>query len=218
MKQVLTSKSLEQLCNTHSVIEVTKGDYVYREDQYLDKLFFIKDGYIKTGCIDNSGNEMVKEILQPGAVFGQLSLENGNINSEFAMAYKSSAKLCCFKVDDFRALLQSNPLFAVSYSQKVENRFRKMESRLMNILNTDVKTRLLRFFNEMVQHQVYSVSGNTVRMDNFLTHRDVASLIGSTRQTVTTLFNEPDIQGMLHFGRKQIVINDVKAIRRVSAY
>ncbi len=214
----LTGQAFEEVGNAHIPTEAKKGDYIYFESQYMNKLFFISEGYIKIGCIDNNGNEIIKEILQPGDLFGQLSLECKNMNGEFAQAYKSDVALCSFTVDDFKSILEKNPLLAISYSQKVGNRFRKMENRLMNMLNTDVKTRLLRFFDEMVQSQLPACTGNTAKMDNFLTHYDVARLIGSTRQTVTTLFNEPEMQQLLQFGRKQIVINDIKAIQRVSAY
>jgi CRP/FNR family transcriptional regulator, cyclic AMP receptor protein len=214
----LTYEAFEEVYAAHIITEAKKGDYIYFESQHLNRLFFIREGYIKIGCIDNTGNEIIKEILKPGDLFGQLSLECKNMNGEFSQAYKSDVVLCSFTVEDFTIILEKNPLLAISYSQKVGNRLRKMENRLVNILNTDVKTRLLRFFDDMVQSQLPACTGNTAKLDNFLTHYDVARLIGSTRQTVTTLFNEPDMQRLMQFGRKQIVINDIRSVQLMSAY
>jgi CRP/FNR family transcriptional regulator, cyclic AMP receptor protein len=201
-----------------NLLVAEKGDYIYFEPQRLNKIFFIAEGCIKIGCIDNNGNEIIKEILQPGDMFGQFSLECREMSGEFAQAYKGRVELNVFTIEAFKKILSENTAAAIYYSQKVGSRLHKTENRLMNMLNTDVKTRLLRFINEMVQQQVTVSAGNSIRLSNFLTHYDIAHLIGSTRQTVTTLFNDPEMQRMVCFGRKEIVVQDIKAMQRFSAY
>ncbi len=214
----LSDEEYEELDLAHNVMEAKKGDYIYFESQYLNKLFFIKGGCIKIGYIDNSGNEIVKEILQQGELFGQFSLERNNMNGEFAQAYKCDVSLCAFTIDNFTKILKQNTSIAVGYSQKVGNRLRKIENRLINMLHADVKTRLIRFFYDMIQSSNLSLSENSVTLDNFLTHDDIAHLIGSTRQTVTMVFNEPEIKQLVNISRKYIIIPDIKAMHKMAAY
>ena len=47
----------------HHFIEAKKGDYIYFDSHHLNKLYFVKDGYIKIGFIDDDGNEIIKEII-----------------------------------------------------------------------------------------------------------------------------------------------------------
>lgn len=201
-----------------SFIHAKRGEYIYFESHYLNKLFFIKEGYIKIGYIDNNGNEITKEVIQKGDVFGQFSLERCNMNGEFALAYKSDVSLSAFNIDSFKKILQNNTAIAFSYSQKVAKRLRKIENRLVNLLHADVRTRLMRFLYEMIEFNNENVSDNTVILDNFLTHDDIARMIGSTRQTVTSMFNETHIQKNIRITRKNIVINDVKALVKLAAY
>lgn len=201
-----------------SFIHAKRGEYIYFESHYLNKLFFIKEGYIKIGYIDNNGNEITKEVIQKGDVFGQFSLERYNMNGEFALAYKSDVSLSAFNIDSFKKILQNNTAIAISYSQKVAKRLRKLENRLVNLLHADVRTRLMRFLYEMIEFNNENVSDNTVILDNFLTHDDIARMIGSTRQTVTSMFNETHIQKNIRITRKNIVINDVKALVKLAAY
>jgi CRP/FNR family transcriptional regulator len=201
-----------------NLLVAERGDYIYFEPQRLNKIFFIAEGFIKIGCIDNNGSEIIKEILQPGDMFGQFSLECREMSGEFAQAYKGRVELNAFTIENFKKILSENTAAAIYYSQKVGSRLHKTENRLMNMLNTDVKTRLLRFINDMMQRQVSGSAGNSVRLNNFLTHYDIAHLIGSTRQTVTTLFNSPEMQQMVCFGKKEIVVQDIKAMQRFTAY
>lgn len=211
----LSDEECEEMHLSYNVVDAKKGDYIYFESQYLNKLFFIKDGYIKIGYINNNGEEIIKEILQGGEMFGQFSLERNCLNGEFAQAYKSDVSLCSFTIDNFRTILQKNTSVAIGYTQKVGNRLRKMENRFLNMMHADVKTRLLRFFCDMIETNNESITGNTVLMKNFLTHDDIARLIGSTRQTVTTTFNEPAMKKLVSITKGQIYIADIKAVKKV---
>lgn len=214
----LTDYEYQELNLANNVMDAKKGDYIYFESQYLNKLFFIKKGCIKIGYIDNNGNEIIKEILQQGDLFGQFSLERNNMNGEFAQAYKCDVTLCAFTIDNFRKLLQQNTSIAIGYSQKVGNRLRKIENRLVNMLHADVRTRLVRFFYDMVQSKDLAISENSVILDNFLTHDDIAQLIGSTRQTVTMLCNDPEIKQLVNISRKYIILPNIKAMYKMAAY
>ena len=212
----LTEEEFTELDLVHNYIEAKKGDYIYFESQFLNKLFFIKEGFIKIGYIDNSGNEIVKEIIQKGEIFGQFTLERNNMNGEFAQVHKSDVSLCAFTIENFQSILNKNNQIAVAFSKQVGNKLRKVENRLLNMLNTDVKTRLLRFFNELVHSNKDCRNDNCFRIDNFLTHDDIARLIGSSRQTVTVAINELEAEGFLKINRREIEINDVRAMEKAA--
>ena len=70
----LSNEEYEELNIVHNFIEAPKGEYVYFEAFHHNKLYFIKDGYIRIGYIDEEGNEVIREIIQKGEIFGQLTL------------------------------------------------------------------------------------------------------------------------------------------------
>jgi CRP/FNR family transcriptional regulator, cyclic AMP receptor protein len=212
----LTNEDIEELDPVHNFIEAKKGDYIYFESKYHNKLYFIKEGFIKIGYIDNNGNEIIKEIIQKGEIFGQFTLERSNMNGEFAQVHKSDVSLCAFTIENFQSVLNKNNQLAVAYSKQVGNKLRKVENRLLNMLNSDVKTRLLRFFKELVHSNSDCTDGNSFCMDNFLTHDDIARLIGSSRQTVTVAINELEAKKYFKISRRLIEINDIKAIEKAA--
>jgi CRP/FNR family transcriptional regulator len=52
-------------------------------------------------------------------------------------------------------------------------------------------------------------------MPNYLTHEDISSLIGSSRQTVTTMINELETEGILSYNRQEICFLDVKKLQKL---
>lgn len=208
----LTDEEYEELNIVHNFIEAPKGGYIYFEAFHHNKLYFVKEGYIRIGYIDESGREVIKEIIQKGELFGQITLEKSNMNGEFAQAYKTRVSLCAFSIEDFQNLLQKKPALALKYSKQVGSKLRQIENRLLNLLNKDVKTRLLNFLWQLAQKHA-DPAANMACIPNYLTHEDIANLIGSSRQTVTTLFNELANDGLITYNRQEICFPDVKKIQ-----
>src|SRR5882757_3491487 len=78
----LPEDEFKELKVQHSVIEVPKGEYIYFEAYNHNKIYFVKEGTIKIGYIEEDGNEKIKEIIQKGELFGQFSLEKNNLHGE----------------------------------------------------------------------------------------------------------------------------------------
>jgi CRP/FNR family cyclic AMP-dependent transcriptional regulator len=211
----ISDEEYEELNFVHNFIEAKKGGYIYFEAFNHNKLYFIKEGYIKIGCIDEAGNEVIKEIIQQGELFGQFTLEKNNLNGEFAQAYKADVSLCAFNIDDFEKLLNRKPEIALKYTKQVGNKLRNIQNRLVNLLNKDVKTRLLNFFWQLLQLNTTDDKPEERCIPNYLTHEDIAHLVGSSRQTVTTMINELAGEGVLSYNRQQICFPDVKKIQKL---
>lgn len=206
----LTDEEYEELNIVHNFIEKGKDEYIYFEAFHHNKLYFIKEGCIKIGFINDEGIEEIKEIIQKGEIFGQITLEKDNLHGEFARAYKSDVSLCAFTIDDFQKLLRKKPELALKFSRQVGHKLRVIENRLINLLNRDVKTRLLHFLGNLIQMNQGEQQDKKYIIPNILTHEDIAHLIGSSRQTVTTLLNELSEQGLLYYNRHEIIFPDVK--------
>lgn len=211
----LSDDEYQELKVAHHFIEAKKGDYIYFDSHHLNKLYFVKDGYIKIGYIDEEGNEIVKEIIKEGEIFGQFALEKKNLNGEFAKAYKGNVSLCAFSIEDFERLLKNKPELAIKYAKQVGEKLRRAEFRLLQMLNKDVRSRLLSFFYNLAMMEGYDGSTPTFSFNNFLTHDDVAKLIGSARQTVTTVINQLEEEGLLKITRKKISLPDTKKLRQL---
>jgi CRP/FNR family transcriptional regulator len=211
----LDVQEYEELNVAHHFIEAKKGDYIYFDSHHLNKLYFVKDGYIKIGYVDEEGNEIIKEIIKEGEIFGQFALERTNLNGEFARAYKGNVSLCAFTIEDFERLLTKKPGLAIKYSKLVGEKLRRAEFRLISMLNKDVRSRLLSFFYHLAMMEGYDGNSVSYTFTNFLTHEEIAKLIGSARQTVTTFINKLEDEGLLKITRKKILIPDIKKLREL---
>ncbi|TAG67473.1 MAG: Crp/Fnr family transcriptional regulator, partial [Runella slithyformis] len=161
--------------------------------------------------LNPNGDETVKEVIQNGDLFGQISLDDQDTD-EYAVALSDYVTICSFRIEDFEKVIQQNPSLAVKYTKLVGLRFRRLENRYANLMFKDVKTRLILFLQEWATKEGQA-EGNTITLKNYLTHQDIASLICSTRQTVSQLFNEFKTSGLIDYSRSTIVILDFKLLK-----
>ncbi|RYE23788.1 MAG: Crp/Fnr family transcriptional regulator [Sphingobacteriales bacterium] len=213
----LSEEEHDALNIEHNVVIADKNSYIYFTPQKCNKLYFIKEGYVKIGSVDDDGEEFLKDILQPGDLFGQFILDacgNNTMHSEFAQAYKADTTLCALAIHDFQKLLERRPDLAIQYSKKIGQKIKKVENRLMNLLQKDVRTRLLYFFSTLLQDKLMGADSLTI--ENFLTHGDIAHLTGCSRQSVTTLVNKFSEEGLLDIDRNTITIHNVKLLLKLT--
>ena len=210
----MTEEDYEEINIIHNFIEAAKGEYIYFDSHFHSKLYFVKGGSIKIGYYDNEGKEVVKEIIRQGETFGQITLERNNMDGEFAMAYKGDVSLCAFNIQDFEKLLRNKPDVALSFTRQIGHQLRNIENRLVNVLNKDVKTRLINFLLYLVKENIAEETVEGFCIPNHLTHEDIANLIGSSRQTVTTSLNELASQNLISFNRQQICFLNVKELKK----
>ncbi len=210
----MTDEDYEEMDIIHNFIEASKGEYIYFDSHFHNKLYFVKGGNIKIGYYDDEGKEVIKEIIRQGETFGQITLERNNLNGEFAKAHKGDVSLCAFNIDDFEKLLKKKPDVALRFTRLIGHQLRNVENRLVNVLNKDVRTRLINFLMYLVKENIADNTAEGFCIPNHLTHEDIANLIGSSRQTVTTLLNELAAQGLISFNRQQICYLNVKELRK----
>ncbi len=207
---VLNSAELKQICLITNFKTAKKGEIIYFSHDESDRVYTIKRGTIKIVEIDNNGNEIVKDILQTGDLFGQFTLTNSTLD-EYAVAVSDYVTCCSFKLTDFEEVIERNPALALRYTKWVGFRLKRMENRYANLVFKDVRARLNGFLKDWVAKEG-GPGNNEIVLKNYLTHQDIASLICSTRQTVTQLFNELKDRNIIDYSRNEIIIKDLSAL------
>lgn len=197
----------------HHFKETPKNGYIYFEAHLHNALYFLKEGFVKIGYIDKDGNEVIKEIIGRGDIFGQFTLAPNNMEGEFAQAYKSDVSLCMFRVQEFEQLLQQHPHIAIRFSRQLGQKMLRVENRMVNLLQKTVEERFAFFLWNLTRQFPEHMNGGAFLMQNIFTHDDIARLIGSSRQTITTLINEWERDGLLLFSKAVLQVHNVKDLQ-----
>lgn len=207
----LSMSQIKQLCIIVDFKKAHKGDVLYFSYSDIPRIFLLKQGNIKIVSIDEEGNETIKEILQKGDLFGELSLERDADFNEYAKALTDEVSICSFLLSDFENLLVENPTLALSYTKFVGLKMKSFKNSYSNLVSKDAKTRLITFLKDWAEKEG-TQEGNKYTIDNYLTQTDIAQIICTSRQTATLLLNELEEKNLIFYSRKKIIIDDVKKL------
>lgn len=206
--RVLSFAQIKQLCIIVGFKKANKGEIIYFSNSEAPRIFLLKRGAIKIVSLDEDGNETIKDIIQKGDLFGELTLESDIQVNEYAKVLTDEVSICSFLMSDFEDLMLRNPTLALGYTKFVGLKMKRLKTNYTNLVSKDAKTRLKNFFKDWAEKEgVYTE--NKVTLENYLTQNDIAQIICTSRQTATTLLNELVEGNLLEYNRKEIIIPDI---------
>ena len=206
--RTLSFGQIKELCIIMGFKKAQKGEIVYFSSTDVPRIYLLKKGNLKIVAVDEDGNETIKEILQKGDMFGELSLEADDSVNEYAKVLTDEVSICSFLLSDFEDLLVRNPTLALSYTKFVGLKMKRFKNNYSNLVSKDAKTRLSSFIKDWAEREGIQ-EGKKYTIDNYLTQADIAQIICTSRQTATLLLKELEEKNIIYYNRKEIVIDDI---------
>ncbi len=201
----MSNEQVSDLCIITRYKTAVKGEIIYFAEENVQRVYLLKIGMIKIVEVTESGEEVIKEIIQKGDLFGEIALNTNSNTHEYAQAMSPEVAICSFKLHDFEEMLKKDATIGLKYNKLIGVKYLKLQNQYTNLVFKDVRTRLIDFIKDWNTREGKNLGGQWV-IENYLTHSDIASLICSTRQTVNQLINELEANNRLKYSRKEIVI------------
>ena len=211
MFNVLCPNKFGEYKKSHTIKSYQKGEFIYFTDDPADNIFLVSNGKVKILNYTEAGEE-VKSILSKGDIFGELIVLGEDKRTDFAQVLENDTYVCQMNLELLQGLMLENKTFALSIHKLIGLRIKKLERRLDSLIFKDVRTRLVEFIADLADDSDQK-PGSSVRIAHFYTHKDIADLIGTSRQTVTTTLNELKGEGLLDFNRKEFLISNLKGLK-----
>jgi CRP/FNR family transcriptional regulator len=191
-----------------------KGETIYFSHQDVQQIFFLKKGKVKLYKTDMSGKEMVFAILKDRECFGSLSPFEGASPNEFAEAMEDSMT-CLIDKKAFFSFIQDKPTVVLRLNKLLSLKIYELEMLLEELTFKTVLERTVSLFVKL--NEKFGVQYNGHKLINIsLTHNDIASMIGSTRESTTVALSTLKSQGLIASQKKKIIIKDLQRLTSFS--
>jgi CRP-like cAMP-binding protein len=202
----LSESVITELAQASSLIDVRRRRSVYRAAEQADSLYGIVYGRIKLCRIEARTNrEAVIDILPEGSLFGESALySTAGQRENSAISYEHS-RLLRIPVGAFkRGMAEDDRLHDYTFrliGQRLENAERRLADFTLNAIPARLDRLLADFSNR------YGVpESEGVLIDISLPHREIASIVGSTRESVTVRLNAMVREGTIAFVNRRILV------------
>ena len=98
MFQTLGESELLKLADFAQFRIAPRYHFVFVPDEKAEHLYFLVKGRVKTGTFSSEGREIIKELVSPETLFGDLALAGEKTRSEFAQSLHDGAEYLAVKV------------------------------------------------------------------------------------------------------------------------
>jgi CRP-like cAMP-binding protein len=207
----LSEEEMEDLVKKTTFKKAEKNQYIYFPEEPSKVVFFLKEGRVKIGTYSEDGKEVIKAILYPGEIFGEMGVLGEEKRKDFAIAMDQDTRMCTISVDEFKEILKANPHLSLEMGRNIGEKMRNIERRLESLIFKDARQRIIQFMKEMAAHYGKAV-GDEILVKHDLTHQDIANLTATSRQTVTTVLNELKEEDQIYMERKKFLIRNINSL------
>jgi CRP/FNR family transcriptional regulator, cyclic AMP receptor protein len=211
----LSEEEMEGLSRITIERTYRKKTVIFHEGQEKEAVFFIKDGMVKTFKTDENGHEHIVSFLKTGDMFPHTGLFHQDPYPATAESIVDTI-LLAMPVKPFEQLLMSTPVIAVKIMRAMSDKIRELQEKLQELTGHDVQDRGQSFLLKLSEHYG-KVKNGEVHIEIPMTHQDIASTIGTTRETVNRLLNQLRKEGIVDTDRSGFVIHDIEALRNWKA-
>ena len=202
-------QALESVCRYR---KFARGNPVYLPAEQADAVLLVLTGRVKICSFTSEGKQSILAFVDPGELFGELAVLGEDTRDEYAEALEASSVLLIPRVE-MQRLLARYPQLTLGISKLIGLRRKRIERRLRYLLFHSNRQRLIHLLSELAeQYGRETVDGIDLQIK--LSHQDLASIIGSTRETVTVILGELQNEKFLKMGRRRITLTDAERLAR----
>ena len=209
----LPMEKMQELGRITTMTKTTKNEPIYFAQEASDAIFFLKKGRVKLTRNSPDGKEMIIALVNPGEVFGELSILDISERSDYATSLEESL-ICAISKDDFKKFLEQNPELNLKVTKLIGFKLRRFSERIEELVFKDAQQRVVSFVMNLAKDYGKKI-GDEYFVKPFLTHQDIAKLTACSRQTVNSILTELRENKIINFDRRKLIINDMNALNKL---
>ena len=197
--------------NAHAK-SLPKDQMLIYEGDAVNKLYYIRGGYVKVYNILDSGSEHIIFVYGPGDIFPFTSYLSGSGTARYFYECMTDVKLRIMPIKEFEKHIQGNIEAGealISYTSQIGSQFMQR----IDVLSVNDARRKVIALLAFLIYKTGSKESDT-RLDIPLTTQDIADMSGLTRETtslqLTRLRKDGIISGSRHLVINRVRLNKVK--------
>lgn len=190
-----------------------KNEFVFQAASPGSNVYILTKGRVKIYQLSPVGKKSILWFCFPGEMFGLAEVARNQPYEVFAQTCTDSEVLA---VDQkkFKIFLAVHPETAVLMIDLLAYRLRVLGEMLLNVSSDDVTIRVIKLITRL--NALYGKKmDQEMYLDIHLTHEEMADMVSTSRQTVTTILGSLQRNGMLRIEDHTIHIRDLEGLENL---
>jgi CRP-like cAMP-binding protein len=191
-----------------------RGQVVFQKGDTGSSMMAVLSGRVRISAVNSEGKEITLNVINPGQVFGEIALLDGQPRSADAGAIEDTL-LLVLERRNFMPFLTGNQDLVSRLLAVLCERLRSTSMALEQIALFDLEARLARLILKLAADYGRPTADGT-RIELKLSQRDISNLVASSRESVNKQLGEWREDGVLTFENGYIVLHRQEELRALA--
>jgi CRP/FNR family cyclic AMP-dependent transcriptional regulator len=206
--------ALAALAEQATPFDYPAGSFLFRQGEPAAHVLVVTAGEIAIVSPVRGGAEQVHSIVGAGQLIGELALLNDGRRTAGARATSPTTAWAIGR-EAFWSFLEANPPAASALLRQVAALLADREALIDDLLSLDVKSRLAKVLLGLAERHGEPDPNGGARIGLRLTHRDLAGMVGASRENVSRALGSFRRRGFIDYDADAIHLHDLEALRRL---
>lgn len=205
----LTEHELASIAGLAQKREYREKMLVFMQGEPLKCVYFIASGLVKTYKTDLQGKEQIVAVLQAGDMFPHAGFFRKGDYPAHAEIVKD-ATLIAIPIMEFEHLLLQNPKICIKLFRVMGERIVDLQNRLEEQVLHNTYEQIVMLLLRLSQTHGTKTNNEYIQLNTHFTNRELANMIGTSRETVSRTLTRLKKKGSLLIDQKgYFLINTV---------
>ena len=216
MLKGLDERTVDQMAQRSTMASFEAGEFLHQAGDPMSAVSFLSEGRAKVYRMSAEGKQQTIVLLGPGDAFGEIGIVDPSGQDLYVEAL-SRVVICRTTREQFLQLASRDPELAVRLAEAMGEKLQTAREQIADFAFRDIQGRVAHMLLIFLERERRLAGDDTIdRVVTGLTHRELAELIGTRRESVTMSLNALERDGLIHVEGKEIVLTDIEALRETA--
>jgi CRP/FNR family transcriptional regulator/CRP/FNR family cyclic AMP-dependent transcriptional regulator len=209
------SATIVRLAGLGVVRRYRRATYLFHQGDESPDVYFLVRGRIEISSLSASGHRQLHTTLDRPQFFGELGVLGGMPRTAAALALDESS-VWVVSAEAFQGFLAEEPAVAGALMRALARQVQSQEAFVEDLLYLDLKGRVAKRLLQLVAPSLDELPTDGAVVPSVVTHADLASLCGGSRENVTRILSDLQRRGIVGRDGRRFVLKKISGLARLA--
>lgn len=186
-------------------VHVKKNGFLFSPENEIHHVFYLEKGHVRQYGLTSEGVEFTIHIFSPGSFFPLTSILNDIPNSYF---FQATTDCTLYRIGKMEGIefLRKNPEVLYDLSTRLLFAIDKLSMRIGQLAYANAREKITSVLAFLSHHFAQQNNSGELTFTKKITHEDIASLAGLSRETVSREIKKLKSSGSIQYKKGLIIL------------
>ena len=207
--------AISRLADVGTTRRYRRGTYLFHQGDPSPDVFFLIGGRVEISSLSANGHRQLHTTLDQPQFFGELGVLGDMPRTAAALALEES-EVWRTDAEGFVTFLVEEPTAARAILRALARQVHSHEAFVEDLLYLDLKGRVAKRLLQLVAPSLDELPADGAVVPAVVTHADLASLCGGSRENVTRILSDLQRRGLVERDGRRFVLRKISSLARLA--